>query len=196
MTKLKVSWKQLQLYSRDKNNYNMIRKKIFSLPCLHTSKRLKWWRLACGFKAADGTNHELLPACGNQPIGLGGCKKPLQGEGPSMKSKTHSHSTDILPAPPCWAYHKCASWEYVAWPQPKLATIHIVLHWAEIPVRISQRLGEICSYWQMCCDAVLTSSHKKTRSESTEQLLNQQCRWQWSVLGKILEFSSSFRFKK
>lgn len=24
-------------------------------------------------------------------------------------------STYILPAHPCWTYHKCASWEYVAW---------------------------------------------------------------------------------
>lgn len=54
--------------------------------------------------------------------------------------------------------------------QPKFATIHVVLHWAEIRVMLSQRLGEIFNYWELCCDAVLSSSHGKKeglRAESS-----------------------------
>lgn len=37
MPKLKISWKKLKLYSRDKHDYNAIRKKNFSSPYPHPS---------------------------------------------------------------------------------------------------------------------------------------------------------------
>lgn len=166
MSKLKISWKQLKLYSRDKNNYNLIRKKIFSSPCHHTSKRVMCWRLACVFKDADGTNYDLLPACGNWPIGLSGCKKPLQG------CKEMDPPGRVKPAPILQTFYLHLLAKHTinvpaesTWfgTQTKVATNHVVLHWAKIPVRISQRLCEICSYWQVCCDAVLTSSHGKNK---------------------------------
>lgn len=71
------------------------------------------------------------------------------GDGPSRKSKTPSRPhtfylhtlaehTINVPAESTWLGT-----------QPRLATTQVGLHWAEIPVRISQKLGEICSYWQL-----------------------------------------------
>lgn len=121
--------------------------------CFESCRWYKPWAPACMWQLAHWTER------------LQEASARLPGDGPSSKSKTRSHSAHILPAHPCWTYCKCASWEYVAWHPAKvgLATIHILLHWAEIPVRISQRLCEICSYWQLCCDAVFTSSHRKNK---------------------------------
>lgn len=45
---------------------------------------------------------------------------------------------------PCWTYHRCTRWKYKAWHPDRAG-----LQSAEMPLRISQRLGEFSSKWQL-----------------------------------------------
>lgn len=127
MPNLKTSWKKLELCIRNKHNWNVMIKNFSSAFC-HSSWRVKWQRLACGCKATAGTSHVKCCAYGKH-VGLG-----AKAEFSRRSLWEENRRWNLLPHT---CLH-CISLLSRAWTQQ--LTHHPDM--AEMPLRISQRLGE------------------------------------------------------